>query len=174
MSRRLSICAAALVAGLFCANNAALAQTILSSAERAALGAEIRALLLDEPEIVEQALNPPSAYEEAVSADRARLDALAPRLFAPEQTGFGDADAALRIAFFTAEDCAECDQALADLRDLAETHDLRVTLFAMDDDGPDAALAAELGLEQAPSYVLPDMMMQGHIPQVVLERYLAR
>jgi len=167
-------CAAALVAGLLCAGGTALAQSTLSSAERAALGAEIRALLLDEPEIVEQALNPPSDYEEAASADRARLNALAPRLFAPDQTGFGDADAALRIAFFTTEDCAECDQALDDLRGLAETHDLRVTLFAMDDSGPDAALAAELGLEQAPSYVLPDMMMQGHIPPVVLERYLAR
>ena len=44
----------------------------------------------------------------------------------------------------------------------------------MDDRGPDATLAAELSLEQAPSYVLPDMMMQGHIPPVVLERYLAR
>lgn len=152
----------------------AQADTRFTAAERAALGAEIRALLLDEPAIVDRALNPPSAYEEAVVADRNRLVELAPQLFAPDQAGFGDVDAALRIALFTKADCADCGLALADLRDLAQRHDLRVTLFAMDDDGPDAALAAALGLEQAPSYVLPDMMIQGHIPPVVMERYLNR
>jgi hypothetical protein len=150
------------------------AEPLFDTAGRAALGAEIRAVLLDEPQIVGQALNPPSPYEEAVSADIDRLTALAPRLFDPAQDGFGAADATRRIALFVRDDCADCTQAVADLRALAQTHDLRVTLHRLDDNSDGAALAAQLDLSQAPSYALPDMMLQGHIPPVVLERYLRR
>ena len=45
----------------------------------------------------------------------------------------------------------------------------RATLFDMD---RDAALARDLGLDMAPSYVLPDRMLRGAMPSLVLERYL--
>jgi hypothetical protein len=151
----------------------AQAEPLFDAAERAALEAEIRALLLAEPEIVTRALTPPSAFEEAVSADMDRLTRLAPQLFDPAREGFGAADAALRIAFFTSDDCAACVQAEADLRALVASHDLRVNVFSMADAGT-RDLAARLELTETPAYVLPDMMLQGHIPPVILERYLAR
>lgn len=166
-SLQAAVCALLLTGGL------AQAEPLFDAAGRAALGAEIRALLLAEPEIVEQALTPPSPFEAAVSADIDRLTKLAPRLFDAGRDGFGAADARLRIAFFTAEDCAACAQAEADLRALVATHDLRVTMFSL----ADAAardLAATLELTESPAYVLPDMMLQGHIPPVILERYLTR
>ena len=160
-------CALALGGGV------ARAEPWLDAAGRAALGAEIRALLLAEPDIVDRALTPPTAFEEAVTADMDRLARLAPRLFDPALAGFGPDDARLRIAFFTANDCAPCAQAEADLRALADSHDLRVTVFSVTD--PAARnLAGMLELTESPAYVLPDMMMQGHIPPVVLERYLNR
>ena len=35
-----------------------------------------------------------------------------------------------------------------------------------------SALADALQLDIAPSYVFPDQMLRGHIPAIVLERYL--
>lgn len=166
-------CAAAIAACLSVALQARADTPAFTPQDRAALGAEIRRLLLDEPELVTRALTPPSAYEQAVSDDIARLDRLAPRLFDPAHEGFGPATAERRIALFTAEDCADCDRAAADLRTMAEPHDLRVTLFRLSDQDA-AALAAELELTDLPAYVLPRMMLQGHIPPVVLERYLTR
>ena len=166
---RAALCGACLWTGL-----AAQAEPLaLSAQERAALGAEIRRLLLDEPDLVARALTPPSAYEQAVTDDITRLDRLAPRLFDPAREGFGPATAQWRIALFVADDCPDCDRATADLRAMAASHELRVTLFRLSD--PDAAaLAAELELADMPAYVLPQMMLQGHIPPVVLERYLTR
>lgn len=152
----------------------ALTEPLLDGAGRMALGAEIRALLLDEPDIVDRALNPPTAYETAVSDDLARLAALAPRLFDPAGPGFGAPGAALQIALFIGADCADCTRAADDLRALSATHDLRVTLHDRDADSAAAALAADLGLTESPAYVLPGMMLQGHIPPMVLERYLGR
>ncbi len=152
----------------------AAAGPVFSAAERAALGAEIRALLLDAPEIVERAITPPSAFQEAVRADTEKLRQLAPRLFDADVEGFGPADAAMRLAVFVAQDCQDCAQALAELHDLQAGYDLRVSLHRMDDGADGAALAAALDLREAPSYVLPDMMIQGHMPAVVLGRYLAR
>jgi hypothetical protein len=169
---RLRVLTAASCAVLL-SGNIAQAEPLFDAAERAALGAEIRALLLAEPEIVTRALTPPSAFEEAVSADMERLTRLAPQLFDPAQAGFGAADAALRIAFFTADDCADCARAEADLRTLAASYDLRVSVFSMAD-ATARDLAAGLELSETPAYVLPDMMLQGHIPPVILERYLAR
>lgn len=166
---RAALCSACLWPGL-----PVQADTLaLSPQDRAALGVEIRRLLLDEPELVARALTPPSAYEQAVTDDITRLERLAPRLFDPARDGFGPATAGSRIALFITDDCADCDRATADLRALAASHDLRVTLFRLSD--PDAAaLAAELELADMPAYVLPQMMLQGHIPPVVLERYLTR
>ncbi len=158
---------------LILAAGAAQAEPLFDPAGRAALGAEIRALLLDEPDIVGRAVTPPSAFAEAVTEDLGRLERLAPRLFDPAQAGFGPADASLRIAFFTRDDCPACDRAEAELRDLAAGHDLRVTVFNLSD-AQARDMAAALELSESPAYVLPDMMLQGHIPAIVLERYLTR
>ncbi|MDD9708595.1 hypothetical protein PVW53_14215 [Seohaeicola sp. SP36] len=163
----------AVACGLVLGGHGAQADPLFDADSRAALGAEIRALLLAEPEIVERALTPPSAFQEAVSADMDRLTQLAPRLFDPGRDGFGAADAALKIAFFTRDDCTDCAQAEADLRALVATYDLRVSVFSLSETEA-RDLAAALELTESPAYVLPDMMLQGHIPPVVLERYLAR
>ena len=72
-------------------------------------------------------------------------------------------------AFFTAENCPDCTRAEDELRTLAQRLGFRVAVF---DIGSDAALARSLGLDMAPSYVLPEMMLRGAMPAIVLERYL--
>lgn len=110
-------------------------------------------------------------YADHIEADLADLAAHQDDLFSPDRPGFGTPDAAVTVALFTAADCPDCARAEADLRALAETHDLRVTLLDID---ADAALAQALGLDMAPSYVFEDMMLRGHMPAIVLEGYLAR
>jgi hypothetical protein len=146
----------------------------LTAAGRAALGAEIRALIRAEPGLIGDVLQPPDPYEQAVSEDLALLARLAPALFDPAAEGFGPADAAAGIALFIRADCPDCARAAAELQSLSESHALRVTLHRPDSDPAAAALAAELGLTESPAYVLPGMMLQGHIPAIVLQRYLSR
>jgi len=147
--------------------------TDLSPTERAIFHQQIRAALLDVPELLQDApaAAPASPYQDAIAQDLARLSERNSALFDPDLPGFGPPDAALRIALFTAPDCADCDRAEADLRALAQSHDLRVTLLDITRHG---ALADTLELDMAPSYVFPNMMLRGHIPPIVLERYLAR
>lgn len=133
--------------------------TALTGPERAVFQAEIRALLLDEPQIVDRALAGPSPFADAVDNDLAAIDRNADTLFAN--------DAAL--ALFTAPNCPDCDRALDELRTLADALGLSFTLHDMQEN---AGLAADLGLDTAPSYVLPRMMVRGHVPPVVLRRYL--
>lgn len=133
--------------------------TALTAAERAAFQAEIRALLLDEPQIVARALEGPSPFADAVDNDLAAIGRNADTLFANGAA----------LALFTAPDCPDCDRALAELRALAEALGLSFTLLNMH---ANASLAADLGLDTAPSYVLPRMMVRGHVPPVVLRRYL--
>ena len=168
-TRQATACALALAL----ASAPAAGEALFDAPGRAALGAEIRALLLEEPQIIGRALAPPSPYEAAISDDMARLERLAPHLFDPSRDGFGPADATQHMALFVKPDCPDCRRAADDLRAMAQAHGLRVTLFRMDD-AADAALAAELQLSDMPAYVLPRMMLQGHIPPVVLERYLTR
>ena len=52
---------------------------------------------------------------------------------------------------------------------LATRSGFRAALF---DIGKDAALARALGLDTAPSYVLPDKILRGAMPAIVLDRYL--
>ncbi|WP_108723459.1 thioredoxin domain-containing protein [Roseovarius salinarum] len=150
----------------------------LDAAERAALHAEIRALLLDEPGLARpasRALDPPQPpraeeiYAEEIARDLGAISERRDRLFGAGLPGFGPADAARRIALFTRKDCPACARAEADLRAMARARPLRVTVLDME---ANADLARDLGLDTAPSYVLPDMMLRGHIPKVVLRRYL--
>ena len=145
--------------------------TDLTETERSIFHAEIREALLGLPRAALPDAPPPAInlYQDAIDRDLARLSDRDTALFGPHLPGFGPADAAQRIALFTAPDCPDCARAEADLRALAETHDLRVTLLDM---AAHADLARALELDLAPSYVLPDMMLRGHIPRIVLERYL--
>ncbi|TNF12435.1 MAG: hypothetical protein EP320_12030 [Rhodobacteraceae bacterium] len=143
--------------------------TALSDAERRAFGAEIRAYLHAHPQVIGDALSRLSApsYAEAAASDKALISRHADALFGAGLPGFGAADAPVTLALFTASDCAACRAAEADLRALAETQPIRVTLI----DDPD--LAARLDLDLLPAYVFSDMMVRGHVPPVVLEGYIA-
>ena len=143
----------------------------LTEAERAAFGAELRALLLDEPGIVGAALAPPSPFEEDAAADRALLRRLDPLLFGPDLPGFGPTDAPLRMALLTSPDCPECLRAEAEARALAAAYRLRVTLV---DTARAPQVTQALGLDILPAYVIGDVIVRGHVPPAVLERYLAR
>ncbi|MEZ5715440.1 MAG: hypothetical protein R3D85_09845 [Paracoccaceae bacterium] len=144
--------------------------TALTPAERAIFHAEIRAVLLAHPELTRPAPPvQPDLYAEDVASDLALIGAETARLFAPDLPGFGPPGAANRIALFTGPDCPDCARAEAELRDLAQGHDLRVTLF---DRAAQPDLAARLGVDTLPFYVLPKMMLRGHMPAPVLARYL--
>jgi hypothetical protein len=145
----------------------------LDATSRAVLGAEIRRLLSAEPEIVARALAAPpvvaSPYRDAIARDLDTIGALSARLFSPDRPGFGPRGARAVIALFTRADCARCARAEAELRALAEEIGVRATLFDID---ADADLATRLELDVAPSYVMADRMLRGHMPTVVLDRYL--
>lgn len=163
-----------LAAGLFLWAAAASAQTDfrdLTATERAVLHAQIREALLGLPRHLLPDAPAPSLdiMGDAIAEDLSRLSDRSAALFGPDLPGFGPPDAALTVALFTARDCPDCAAAEADLRRLAETRDLRVTLLDID---AHRDLAQALEIDLAPSYVLPDMMLRGHIPLIVMERYL--
>ncbi len=143
------------------------------STSRSPLGEAIRAALIATPDLLSGLTATPRPPLDLYGAEIARdLDLLAraaPRLFDPDRPGLGPAGAPTRIAFFTRADCADCATAQAELQALAARMGFRATLFDMD---RDADLARDLGLDMAPSYVLPDRMLRGAMPTIVLERYL--
>lgn len=156
------------VLGWVCAGSAQ-AQTDLFSltdADRKAFGAEIRALLLDEPELVTGVLNPvnPAIQEtrQHIDDDLTLLAALAPQVL-------GGAD----IALFTSADCGECDEAVKELTLISERYGKTFKLHDLDTD-PARNLAEALGMDTAPFYVLPQMILRGHMPPIVLQKYLSR
>ncbi|SLN62059.1 hypothetical protein PEL8287_03372 [Roseovarius litorisediminis] len=148
----------------------------LTKDERAILHEQIRAVLLANPELAAPALGldlqsnptPVDIFADAVENDLTRIRSHAQALFDPALPGFGPVNAPLTIALFIRANCPDCARAEADLRQLVQTHDLRVTLIDFD---AHSALAHALELGMAPSYVLPEMLLRGHIPPIVLERY---
>ncbi|MCZ7675882.1 MAG: thioredoxin family protein [Roseovarius sp.] len=174
-----AVAAVALAAG---AATAGAGPLRLDAADRAILHDELVGVLAELPELLagvaaalpdaSPASRGPDAaaiYAEHAAADRAGLAEQGAVLFDPGRPGFGAPDAAVTVALFIAADCPDCARAEAELRALARTRDLRVTLF---DIGADAALARALGLDIAPSYVFEDRMLRGHMPVIVLEKYL--
>ncbi|APE45406.1 hypothetical protein BOO69_09835 [Sulfitobacter alexandrii] len=146
---------------------AAMAETQLTDltpAERSAFGAEIRALLLDEPEIVDSALNPPgpAAQEMArkIADDQALLAALEPEILK-----------GARIALFVGPECPTCTRASEELAALSAEYGVEFILHDMNDPAT-ARLADQLGMNELPFYVLPGMILRGHMPPIVLPRYL--
>ncbi|MBR9651998.1 glutaredoxin family protein [Thalassobius aquimarinus] len=147
--------------------------SLFDERERAALGHELRAALLADPEPVWQAFNPPapSPYQDDIDRDLVQLSAAAGELFDPAATEIGSPEAEKVLALFVRPSCAGCERARADLAALAERLDLRVTVFDLDQD---AALAERIGVDMAPSYVLPRMIVRGDVPAAVIEKYLTR
>lgn len=146
----------------------------LPQQSRRPLGEAIREVLIETPALLlpltETApLTGADLYADETARDVDLLARAAPRLFAPGLEGFGPEGAPSAIAFFTQEDCPDCAIAEAELRNIASKLGLRVSTFDM---ARDADLAAELGLDMAPSYVLPSMMLRGAMPAIVLEKYL--
>ena len=92
----------------------------MTAAERAAFGAEVRALLLDEPEIVGRALAPGPSYAEEAARDSAMLDGLAGALYEdPADFTAGPEEGTALVAFLPTA-CDACAERLAQLRAWAE------------------------------------------------------
>lgn len=149
-----------------------LAQPLFTADERAALGREIRALLLDQPALVAPAFGadmlPPNAtgYADEIEADRTLLADLAPQIFAYPVAG---PDNAPKLALITAPDCDACTEMQAQLTDAAKAGQLALYTLPLDSEA-----ARALGLDTAPSYVFTDMVVRGDVPAAVLEKYLAK
>ena len=137
----------------------------LTHAERRALGEEVRALLLAEPELAAPAVAPRNyaaeAYQEKAQADLALISFLTDQVLAGAP-----------IALFTGDDCADCGRALAELEAITDTYSIIFTHHMMSDPAS-AALAAQLGMTDPPFYVMADRILRGHMPDIVLRRYLA-
>ena len=137
----------------------------LTHAERRALGEEVRALLLAEPELAAPAVAPRNydaeAYEEKAQADLALIASLTDQVLAGAP-----------IALFTGDDCADCDRAVAELKAITDTYNITFTHHMMSDPAS-AVLAAQLGMTDPPFYVMADRILRGHMPDIVLRRYLA-
>lgn len=137
----------------------------LTHAERRALGEEVRALLLAEPELAAPAVAPRTyaaeAYQEKAQADLALIASLTDQVLAGAP-----------IALFTGDDCADCGRALAELEAITDTYRTTFTHHMMYDPAS-AALAAQLGMTDPPFYVMADRILRGHMPDIVLRRYLA-
>ena len=137
----------------------------LTHAERRALGEEVRALLLAEPELAAPAVAPRNyaaeAYQEKAQADLALITSLTDQVLAGAP-----------IALFTGDDCADCDRALAELEAITDAYAITFTHHMMSDPAS-AALAAQLGMTEPPFYVMADRILRGHMPDIVLRRYLA-
>jgi len=92
----------------------------LTHAERRALGEEVRALLLAEPELAAPAVAPRNydaeAYEEKAQADLALIASLTDQVLAGAP-----------IALFTGDDCADCDRAVAELKAITDTYNITFT-----------------------------------------------
>ncbi|MBV2361011.1 hypothetical protein KUH32_14700 [Thalassococcus sp. CAU 1522] len=102
------------------------------------------------------------AYAEEIAADLGRIGARYDALFGPE-------DAA--IALFIGPDCPTCETAADELDAVVQRLGLHATVI--DAGTPDgAALLGDLTLDTVPSYVMPDRLIRGHMPDFVLERYL--
>ncbi|MGX0978004.1 hypothetical protein ACSSVY_003742 [Roseovarius sp. MBR-51] len=141
---------------------------------RTALGEAIRAVLVETPALIYPLHELPQIvatdlYGEDAARDLGLLGRASKQLFSPGLPGFGAEGKTAAIVFFTQDDCPDCAAAEAELRHLAAALSLRVSVFDM---VRDAALAEKLGLDMAPSYVLPDMLLRGAMPAIVLEKYL--
>lgn len=136
----------------------------ISEAGRAALGAEIRAVLLEEPEILARALSP---YGAEVAADRAMLGAAEPLLRDLQRARIGDGPQIIAVFFDPeSERWPELESELKSL--VTRVPSLSVVLHPRSEAQP---LMEALQIDITPSYVLPDMILRGDVPVGLLPRY---
>ncbi len=110
-------------------------------------------------------------YADEIAADRALLAAEAALLFDPASPGAGPEGAPVAIALFTGPDCEDCPGAVTELKAMAARLGVRVAV--LDVSLPEnAALMDRLALDLLPSYAMPDRLIRGAMPAMVLERYL--
>lgn len=147
---------AALVALLTGAASAETDFRALTPDERAALRAELRAVLLAYPEIIERA-QAPTPYAAEIAEDRAIIARHAEALFGAHD-----------FAFIGSQDHAE---ALEELEALSAAHGLS---FARHRPGDLPELSAALDLAEPPFYIFETVVYRGTMPAVVLERELSR
>ncbi len=137
----------------------------LTGAERRAFQAEVRALLLDEPEIVRKALAPPpyqgGVYAEAAAADLDTLNTLKSQVLS-----------GAKIALFVGEGCEDCARAIEELQVISETIGQEFILHDISDPAV-AKVAATLEMDDLPFYVMSDRILRGWMPAMVLTRYLS-
>lgn len=149
----------------------------LTPEERRVLHAGIRAVILENPLLVKdlhptpQSEFPAPTYEEEIAADHALIARHADALFDDDLPGFGNPNAESVIAIFTSDNCADCARAEDDLRALSDTYDVRIMLI---DQGTHGDLADALGVGELPFYVMPRMMIQGHMPAAILAGYIEK
>lgn len=131
----------------------------LSPEERAVLRSEIRAVLLSHPEIIDRAMNP-SPYASEISKDLSTIAAF-------EKTLFDGADFALVVG----SPCESCARAAEELKALSAKFGLSFKTLKIE---AHPELAKALELDQPPFYILPETVLRGHLPPIVLEPYLKR
>ncbi|MFG6516539.1 disulfide bond formation protein DsbA [Sulfitobacter sp. 1A13496] len=127
---------------------------------RDAFETELRAAVLANGDVIAKALAGPTQMQQHIQNDLSLLEQLAPDLLAGHP-----------IALFTAKDCETCAPAVHELT--AITNRYGTTFIQHDLSHPQPARwAAALGLTDAPFYVLPEMILNGHMPPIVLEKHL--
>lgn len=176
------MCAARASAALFalalCLPAGATAEDLeLTPAERDAFGREVRALLLEEPEIVERALGmaaTPPGYAEAIARDTALLDAEEEALAADSGDWAEGPEDGTPLVVFLPPACPDCLALLGQLREMAAARgDTRLVVKDMPDPehggttaaryltavlaelGPEAWLQAREGLAALPDPANP-------------------
>ncbi|MDU8926445.1 thioredoxin family protein [Alisedimentitalea sp. MJ-SS2] len=144
--------------------------TKLTDVERAIFHAEIRAVLSSVPELLERHEPTPSLYEDDIASDLELIRRWSGTLFDATLPGIGPENAEQRIALFIGPGCAHCNRAKRELEALSSQYNFRVGFLDTD---THAELARIMGADTLPFYVFPKMMLRGHMPKSVLERYLA-
>lgn len=148
---------------------------------RAALGEELRELFHLEPELVRPALGPDPGlasdiarglYAEEIASDLARIEGEAAALFSRERPLIGAADGPVKIALLVGPDCPDCARAEGELAELARRMEVAATVIYVSQRPEDRAMMTRLTLDIVPAYVMSDKMIRGHMPTIVLERYL--
>ncbi len=112
------------------------------------------------------------AYAEEAAADRDLIAEEAHTLFDPDRPTIGAGDGPVRAAMFIEPDCADCGPAVEELGALAAKLGIRVAVIDVSEP-ENADLMRRLTLDLLPSYVLPESLIRGAMPAIVLERYLS-
>ena len=173
---------AAVLVAMMSAVPAGAAEGVADGAEeRAALGEELRELFYLEPELVGPALgsDPDLAseiarglYADEIASDLARIEGEAAALFSRDRPLIGAEDGPIKIALLVGQDCPDCAAAKRDLADLAKRVEVAGTVIDVSESAEDRAMMERLTLDMVPAYVMADKMIRGHMPTIVLERYL--